>query len=152
MNADGSNLHALTPPELGGNEPSWAPDGNRILFQTYNTYIGDFSQNEEIWSIDPDGSDPKQLTRINDSHRRPYLAAPHDFAPSWAPDGDAIVFERDNGPFTKHSIIVMNARAGSTAAVFNYATRGRNEMRRRVGPLVRRDIGSGAYPRWGAAR
>jgi hypothetical protein len=39
-------------PDVGAQHVGiWAyPSGSRIVFQTYNTYLGDFSQNEEIWS------------------------------------------------------------------------------------------------------
>lgn len=151
MNADGSQIRPITPPELGGNEPGWAPDGSRIAFQTYDTFLGDFSQNEEIWSIDPDGNDLKQLTRINDSRRRVYGAAPHDLAPSWSPGGDAVVFERDNGPFTKHSILILNVQSGSLTRELSYAARPAMRVHPRSGPLINR-IAAGAYPRWGPAR
>jgi TolB protein len=149
MNADGSGLHAITPPELGGDEPDWAPDGSRIVFQTYDPFLGDFSQNEELWSIDPDGNDLKQLTRINDSLKRVYLAAPHDSAPSWSPAGDVIVFERDNGPYTKRSIVIMNPRSGTVATRLTFATRAPAPIR--SGSLMGR-IHAGGFPRWGPGR
>jgi Tol biopolymer transport system component len=145
MNSDGSGLHAITPAELGGNEPDWASDGSRIVFQTYDPYVGDFSQNEEIWSIDPDGNDLKQLTKINDSLRRVYYAAPHDYAPSWSPAGDAIVFERDNGPYTKRSIVVMSARSGTRRTMLSFGMRAPTAMR--LG-LMKHFVIAGAYPRW----
>lgn len=39
--------------------PRWAPDGKRIF------YTGTQSGTSQIWSINPDGSDPKQVTHLS---------------------------------------------------------------------------------------
>lgn len=52
-----------TPAEItkdGTNQrPRWAPDSKRIVFQSNRTGT------QQIWSMNPDGSDPKQLTTIS---------------------------------------------------------------------------------------
>jgi Tol biopolymer transport system component len=104
MNAtDGSNLHAISDPALGANGPDFSPDGQRIAFWTYENQAG-FGSNEEIWTSAAGGGSPTQLTHNNDSHQVPYLQANHDGLPSWAPAGDAIVFERDSGDFSSSGI------------------------------------------------
>ncbi len=58
------------------NFPAWSPRGDRILFTSFRS--GDF----EMYTIRPDGTDLKQLTRDrgNDAHGR------------WSPDGARIMF------------------------------------------------------------
>jgi Tol biopolymer transport system component len=97
MNADGSNVRLLSPPELLACCPDWSPDGSRIAFHSNG---GDpfVPQNAEIWVINADGTG---LTQLTDT------AARHDFDPSWAPEGNAIAFDRANPDFTSRSVFVM---------------------------------------------
>lgn len=55
-------------------ELAWSPLGDKILFGT-----------SDIWSINPDGSSPINLTNTPDTYER---------YPDWKPDGSRIVFER----------------------------------------------------------
>ena len=58
------------------NFPLWSPRGDLIMFSRNE------GGNYEIWTIHPDGTNPKQLTHSqgNDAHM------------SWSPDGEYIVF------------------------------------------------------------
>ena len=47
-------------------------------------------QNEEIWMVDTKGNGLRRLTKNGNE----YFSGPHDFHPSWSPQGDALVFER----------------------------------------------------------
>ncbi|MDZ7360449.1 MAG: hypothetical protein ONB46_06940 [candidate division KSB1 bacterium] len=59
MNADGSNPQPLT--TKGGVEPSWSPDGTKILFCRYD--FGKFDpHNGTVWVMNADGSNKRQLT------------------------------------------------------------------------------------------
>ena len=58
-------------------EPAWSPVGNEIAF------VANESQNDEIWVIDYDGTNVRQLTRNTWEC---------DKSPSWSPDGEQIVF------------------------------------------------------------
>jgi Tol biopolymer transport system component len=84
MNADGSGLVML--PKVAGNiveaDPSFTPDGRRIIFLTFDGTI------EAIWSMDLDGT-----------HR--HLVAPLGAAdPNVSPDGRRLAFVGFNGePF-----------------------------------------------------
>lgn len=68
---DGTGLARVT--QLGGTAPSWSPGGDRLAY-VYR---------ERVYTIRPDGTDPVPVIRGN----------PDDVfgAPSWSPDGSAIV-------------------------------------------------------------
>jgi Tol biopolymer transport system component len=56
----------------------WTVDGSRIAFESFR------DGNPEIYTVDPDGADPKRLTTnlLSDEH------------PDWSPDRKKIVFDR----------------------------------------------------------
>jgi serine/threonine-protein kinase len=104
MNSDGSNVRPLTnapsPSEEYGNV-SPAPNG-RILFASNRG--GDY----QIWSVNPDGTDVKQLTFGN----------PMNLNPVMSPDGTQIAFvsTRDGGNF---EIYMMNADGSNQQRLTN---------------------------------
>jgi Tol biopolymer transport system component len=65
---------------IGGEDrdPSWSPDGRFIAYvrreQGFSTH--------EIWRIHPDGTEPRQVTRLNAS----------SYTPSWSPDSRRVAF------------------------------------------------------------
>lgn len=158
MDPYGKNIRLLTPPELQAVLPQWSPDGQRIVFEAHESNGGAevHGFNEEIWTIGVDGSGAKQLT--NNNRGLPvYFQTPHDSAPSWSPEGDQIVFERDNGPYTTSSLYVIGADgsgeravgqsqplAGHNKAAMNRIARGRDA--RQAG--VHRIAKGGVFPRW----
>ncbi len=85
MDADGANIQKLTVdmpdahPRQDAN-PEWSPDGTSIAFssreQKHDSYY-------EIWVMDADGSNQRQLT-VNDRG---------DSEPRWSPDGTQIAFQ-----------------------------------------------------------
>jgi Tol biopolymer transport system component len=96
MNADGSNIHPLTPPELGAADPDWSPDGSTLVFTTHCCD----PQNAELWTVHADGTQLIQLTAS---------VKLHDFQPSWSPAGDMIAFHRGAPAETRSGIYVMRA-------------------------------------------
>jgi len=100
MNADGSEGETVTDPQEGvGNfHPSWSPDGERIVFmkQRSSFEMVEGSPMNEIYVIDADGSDEKQLIR------EPGV----DF-PAFSPDGTKIAFV--SGQDSDPGIYVMDA-------------------------------------------
>jgi TolB protein len=89
MNADGTGQERLTffDHSLGTSSPRFSPDGGRIVF----------AAGFQIWIMAADGSNPEQLTTVEDN-----------FSPSFSPDGTRIVYASDvNGTFS--DVWVMNA-------------------------------------------
>ena len=73
-------------------DPSWSPDGSRILF------VSQERGSDDIWVVNVDGSNPQNLTPNEwewDKH------------PSWSPDGRRIVFWSNRGG--KKDIYVMDS-------------------------------------------
>jgi Tol biopolymer transport system component len=96
-----SKLHQVTPPLISARQPDWAPDGTKIVF---STHCGN-PENEEIWVVDAKGSGLRRLTKNGND----YFNGLHDYHPSWSPQGDAIVFERDAPDFSSFGIFIMKA-------------------------------------------
>ena len=157
MNADGSNIRGLTPPAFGPNKPDWSPDGTRIAFSTEFQYLINppappCLPNPAIWLINADDAQTTQLT--GSAH---YL----DFAPSWSPQGDAIVFERDT-PSGQTAIYVMkmNQIGGAPTLIHQGSSikhpgsasagqaSGRNPVQARRLKSIQQ---GGTFPRWGPA-
>lgn len=104
MNADGSNPKQLTEGLKISLEvqPHWSPDGTQIAF--VSSVEGRFEASE-IYLINTDGSNLRQLTTLGDT----------TFDPRWSPDGKRLVFwgfsddaYDEAGTFTGADIFVIN--------------------------------------------
>ena len=83
MDADGGNQQNLTNDPNDDRDPSWSPDGKRIVFTSERDgHVIDGVPTSEIYVMDADGSNPQNLT--NHLHE--------DRDPSWSPDGKRIAF------------------------------------------------------------
>jgi Tol biopolymer transport system component len=82
-----------------GQEPRWSPDGKTILCAVMDRNVGKW----KIWTMQPDGTQPTQLTTGSDAN---------DIHPSWSPDGSKIIFASDrgiSGGIPNYDIWIMNA-------------------------------------------
>jgi len=74
MNADGSNLHQITPEGGNSQGPSFSPDGNWVTFTAYFDHYGE-NHGCEIYIMRTDGTDLRRLTNNE------YC----DWQPRWGP-------------------------------------------------------------------
>ena len=81
MNVDGSNPVELFD-GIGGTEPEFSPDGTKIVFSGN----GGSGNENDIWTMNSDGSGRNNVTPEADSH---------DYSPSFSPDGNKIGYFRD---------------------------------------------------------
>lgn len=63
MNADGSNIRRLTTDPADDSHPHWTSDGARIVFNSSRTTPPGEKEQDDIFSIRPDGSDLRRHTR-----------------------------------------------------------------------------------------
>ena len=106
MNADGTNLTNLTQsPERSDGISTWSPDGKQIAFQAFGIFNKGGPYQGDIWVMDADGGNPRNLTNHHAS----------DLGPDWSPDGRQIAFSsyRDRAwefeAWDNYDIYVMNA-------------------------------------------
>ena len=151
LNSDGRDLHPLTPPKLLAIDPQWSPDGEKIAFGHCCS-----AQTADIWVINRDGHD---LHRLTGNHKTD-LAIPAPYyngAPSWSPDGRAIVFNQYTPSTNTNAILVINADGSERRQVMSLpaAHRRVSSLGTAEGPLrnkrqgLTREIESGGvFPRW----
>jgi dipeptidyl aminopeptidase/acylaminoacyl peptidase len=146
MNADGSNVRQLTPSAIEGANADWSPDGTTITFWT-NLFEPLLSQ---VWTIRRDGMGLTQLTNPQNAY---------DSQPSWSPQQDAMVFERDNNTFTASALEIIRANgSGQNLALQSRGSKStfvtpkeRFLAKKRSGKGLQESIlNSGFFPRWGA--
>ena len=146
-------LPPLTPASLSARQPDWSPDGTKIAFSTHCRN----PQNEEIWTVDSKGGVLQRLT----TNGHEYFAGPHDFHPSWSPEGNAIVFERDAPDFSGFGIFIMKPNGSGSQKLLEVKTSARRSIQR-IRELHKHDNRAlnrrlkqiedgGAMPRWGVA-
>jgi Tol biopolymer transport system component len=83
MNADGSGPVELTGGAAGENQwPVWSPDGTSIAFTSDRAGSGYW----QLYVMDADGTDVTQIT----------VDAADSVTPSWSPDGEWLVYWRDD--------------------------------------------------------
>jgi Tol biopolymer transport system component len=105
VSASGSgttNLLPITPYYGAGDfEPAWSPDGKTLAMGS-TRYNGSPYGFTELYTINPDGSNPLRLTFSSQG-------AMGNVAVEWAPGSDRMVFMRDAGSNYNYEIFIMNA-------------------------------------------
>ena len=115
MNPNGANPVNLTQsPERSDLSSSWSPDGKQIALGSI-----DLPYNPDIWVIDADGGNPRNLTNHHAIDR----------SPAWSPDGTQIAFHsnrnRDwefehSGIWGDWEIYVMNTDGANLINLTNH--------------------------------
>lgn len=100
MNVDGTNIRRLTTTPGYDGGPFFSPDGKKIVYRAHHptdstelaTYRGLLAQRlvrpnrMEIWTMNADGSDQRQVTRLGGAN----------FAPFYTPDSKRIIFSSNH--------------------------------------------------------
>lgn len=98
----GGDATRITPWTMEPTAPVWSPDGKTIAFQNYTT-----EGNYHIWTVEPDGANPKELT----------AGFFDDREPAWANDGSALVFSSDRGNDGQYKIWTYTLAGGALKQV-----------------------------------
>ncbi|HEX8568176.1 MAG TPA: Calx-beta domain-containing protein [Pyrinomonadaceae bacterium] len=102
MNPDGSNQTRLTNNNADDSEPSFSPDGSKIVF------VSNRDSDSEIYVMNADGSNQTRLTNNT------FL----DENPSFSPDGTKITFQSARN--SRYDVYIMNANgSGQTRLTTN---------------------------------
>ena len=82
VDALGDNVHPITNQPDGACQPSWSPDGAKLVFTSPCKLRSDSYRNSSLYTINIDGGELTPLTTVSGG----------DFDPAWSPDGSRIVF------------------------------------------------------------
>lgn len=156
MDFDQSQIRRLTPAPLAARQPDWSPDGSRLAFSSHCRGLDGNPQNEEIWVVNAEGDALHHLTNNGDE----YFSGPHDFHPSWSPEGNAIVFERDTSDFSSSGIFIIKSDGSGSKKILSLGRSPRaGALQRPLGQKLNRNTerrrkqieAGGAMPQWGPA-
>ena len=90
IDSNGKIVRRLTPPKLDAGNPDWAPNGKRIVFNSF--YEG--QSESELYTIRANGTG---MQRLHKEHKNNY-----SFDPVWSPDGGRIAFVHASGTTPPH--------------------------------------------------
>lgn len=87
VDADGSELHRITPWAQGGQSADWSPDGRWIAFIAPQDA---YCCNWQVWVVHPDGTGLKAITSAADGS--------YSYSPVWSPDSSKLLFVHGDDP------------------------------------------------------
>ena len=99
---EGGKADTLTTGMAFDSQPRFSPDGKTVIFKS------DRSGGENIWTIDIDSGESKQLTKGN---------ADHYESPEFAPDGEYYLYSKGSGRFGASAIWMAHLDGGSGKAI-----------------------------------
>jgi hypothetical protein len=102
-NVTGHSEPLLNWPDSVERSPDWNANCDRIVFASTR---GATEDGWHIWTVAPDGSDPRQLTSVAGRHR----------FPRWSPDGNSILFSSDQDG--SHGLWVVSADGTGQRRIF----------------------------------
>ena len=100
MDVDGENQQNLSNNPSDDRDPSWSPDGKRIVFlSNRDGFKHGLIITYEVYVMRTDGGNQQRLTENPG----------HEWDPSWSPDGKRIAFTSDRDGRFNYEIYVMDA-------------------------------------------
>jgi Tol biopolymer transport system component len=82
-------LTQLTYNDVTDHEPSWSPDGTKLVF------VSDWAGDDDLYTLDLSCLDTGDHQTCETSRVQLTTGADQDRSPSWSPDGSTIVFSRE---------------------------------------------------------
>jgi TolB protein len=114
VNSNGTRLHRITSPGRNWSDPQWSPDGSKLLIQTYDDRGSAHGISSDLYTINPDGTGLRPLTRTRDGA--------FAFTGDWSPDGTKIVFHHFQIPDDHVEVWVMNADGSHAGPIASCGT------------------------------
>jgi TolB protein len=117
----GSPTNLTNDPSVSDVEPSWSPNGRKILFSSDRGDPPNSNFQSDLWTMDPDGSGAQRVTNTPDAD---------EYSPTWSPDGRLIAYalhDSQSNPTGVHdnriTQIYVARRDGSQARMITHPCR-----------------------------